>query len=60
VFSDVLYLTPLQHENRVGIHQRSETMRNDDERAAITDAIDIGVDDGFAIGIKRAGGLVEN
>jgi hypothetical protein len=58
--ADVVDLAALQHEDRVGIDQRREPVRDDDQCTAVGDAIDVGVDDGLALGVERAGGFVED
>ena len=58
--ADVVHATTIENENGIRIDQRRQPMRNDDQRATVTDAMQIGVDDRFAIGVERARRLVED
>src|SRR5260370_22444979 len=58
--ADVVDAATLKHEDRVGVHQRGEAVRDDNQRPALRDAQQVGVDDGLAVGIERAGRLVED
>src|SRR5229473_1250838 len=58
--ADVVDAAAFEHEDRVGADQRGEAVRNDDQRPALRDAQQVGVDDGLAVGIERAGCLVED
>src|SRR5271168_4196298 len=60
VTSDVVNFATVEHEYGIGIYKRRQTMRNNDHRTAIGYAPHIGIHDSFAVGIKRAGRLVED
>ena len=60
VLPDIVHFAALEHQDRVGGHQRGQSMRDDDHGAAVGDALDIGVDDRFAFRVERAGRFIEN
>src|SRR3954452_5978679 len=60
VRADVVNAAAFEDEDRVGVHQRGKAVRDDDQRAALRDAQQIGVDDRLAVGIERAGRFVED
>ena len=60
VSADRLDLAPLEHEDRVRIHERRQPVRNDDHRPTARNPANVLVDDRLAVRIKRAGRLVEN
>src|SRR5208337_2325625 len=53
-------LAPFEHEDRVRIDQRGQSVRNDDHRPPVGDPADVFVDDRLAVRIERARRLVEN
>src|SRR5580704_13351183 len=60
VRTDVVDPPAFEHEDRIGRDQRGQPVRNDDQRAALGDAHQIGVDDRLALGVERARRLVED
>src|SRR5205823_9291232 len=60
VGADVVHRAFFEDEDLVGCDQRGEAVRDDDQRTALGDAREIGVDDRFAVGIERARRLVEH
>src|SRR5579872_4484248 len=50
----------LEHQDGVGGDKRSKPVRNDDHGSAARDSRNIGVDDGLAFCVQRAGRLVQN
>src|SRR6202043_1890693 len=60
VRADVVNPSAFEDEDRVGVHQREKAVRDDDQGAALRDAQQVGVDDRLAVGVERAGRLVED
>ena len=60
VAPDVVNRAAFEHEDLVRRHQRGQAVRDDDQGAVPGDAQQIGVDDRLAVGIERAGRLVED
>ena len=60
VAADVVNPAPVEHEDSIRGYQHRQTVRDDDEGAGFGDAQQIGVDDGLAFGVERAGRLVED
>ena len=58
--ADIGDLAAFDDEDRVGIDKRGQPMRNDDDGAPLGDLAQVLPDDRLAVGIERAGGLVEN
>src|ERR1700736_387526 len=58
--ADVVDPAAFEHEDRVGADQRGEAVRDDDQRPALGDAQQVGVDNRLAVGVERAGRLVED
>src|SRR5260221_1845217 len=60
VRADVVDLPALEHQDGMRRHQHRKTMRDADDGASLGDAHQIGVDDRLALGVERAGRLVED
>src|ERR1700722_4099194 len=58
--ADVVDLAAFEHEDRVGVHQRRQPVRHYDQRAALGDPHQVGVDDRLALRVEGAGGFVED
>ena len=58
--ADVVNPAAFEDENRVGVDQRGQAVRDDDQGAALRNAQQVGVDDRLAVGVERAGRLVED
>ncbi len=50
----------IENEDRIGLGERRQAVRDDDQRAAVRDPGDIRVDDRLALRIERAGRFVED
>src|SRR5215213_217796 len=55
-----VYGAAFENEDLVRVDQRRQAMRDHDQRASLRDFHQIGVDDRLAVGIERAGRLVEH
>src|SRR5690606_22184308 len=53
-------LSAIDHDDAVGISDRRQTMRNDDDGATFANRLHVVLNDAFGFVIERAGGLVEN
>ena len=60
VFPDRRDLAPLEHEDRVRIHQGGQPVGYDDHRPPLGDPADVFVDDRLAVRIESAGGFVKD
>src|SRR6266853_1187688 len=58
--ADVVHGAAFEHDDRVRRNQSGETVRDDNQGAPLRDAQQVGVDDGFAVGVERTGRLVEH
>jgi hypothetical protein len=58
--ADVVDLAALQHHDRIRGHQHGKPMRDADDGTVLGYAHEIGVDDRLALGVERAGRLVED
>jgi hypothetical protein len=54
VLPHIHYGALFEDEDRVGRHQGRQTVRDDNQRASVGDARDVGVDDRLAVRIQRA------
>src|SRR4051812_18570906 len=60
VFAYVNNTAPVEHKNGIRSDQRRKTMRDDDKRSTSGDPCDVRIDDRFALGVERAGRLVQD
>ena len=57
---DIDHLAFVEHENVVALGQRGQAVGDDHHRAAMRDALNIGVHQCLGLRIERAGGLIQN